>query len=147
MLRKTWWAALAACAFVGCDNSTTNPATPPTNPTSTSTQPAPGGPGPGGETAKGGEATKGDDGGVVAAPKVVLNDEEINNLKSLPEEDRKLALEQKICPVSGDHLGAEGMTPYKVTVKGQTVMLCCDGCEEAIKSDPDKYLAKLGKGK
>jgi len=130
MLRKTWWAALAAGALFGCTESTPTPATPPTN--TTSIQPAPG---PGG------------DAGTVAVPAVVLNDEEIANLKALPEEDAKLALEQKVCPVSDEHLGAEGMTPYKVTVKGQTVMLCCDGCKEAIEGDPDKYLAKLGKGK
>ena len=35
--------------------------------------------------------------------------------------------------------------PFKTTVKGQTVFLCCDGCEEAIKKDPDKYLAKLNR--
>ncbi len=34
-------------------------------------------------------------------------------------------------------------TPVKITVKGQTVFLCCPGCEATIKKNPDKYLAKL----
>ena len=48
------------------------------------------------------------------------------------------------CPVSGQRLGLMGK-PVKITVKGQEVFLCCDGCEEAIKNDPDTYLAKLHK--
>ncbi len=38
---------------------------------------------------------------------------------------------------------ATTIKPVKITVKGQTVFLCCAGCEESIKKDPDKYLAKL----
>ena len=33
--------------------------------------------------------------------------------------------------------------PVKVSLKGQTVFLCCAGCEEELKKEPDKYLAKL----
>ena len=33
--------------------------------------------------------------------------------------------------------------PYKVTLKGRTVFLCCVGCEEKLKKNADKYLAKL----
>jgi Cu(I)/Ag(I) efflux system membrane fusion protein len=64
-------------------------------------------------------------------------------LAELSAEDRALAEKQRICPVSGDLLGSMGK-PYKVTVKGRTVFLCCDGCEPDIKKDPDKFLAKLG---
>ncbi len=63
-------------------------------------------------------------------------------LAKLSAEDRALAEKQRICPVSGGLLGSMG-TPYKVTVKGRTVFLCCDGCEPDIKKDPDKFLAKL----
>ncbi len=52
------------------------------------------------------------------------------------------AEKQRVCPVSGDVLGSVGK-PYKVTVKGKTVFLCCPDCKEAITKDPDKYLAKL----
>ena len=65
-------------------------------------------------------------------------------LAELSPEDRAAAEKQKICPVSGEPLGSMGK-PVKVTVKGQTVFLCCAGCEDAIKKDPDKYLAKLKK--
>jgi hypothetical protein len=63
---------------------------------------------------------------------------------ALSAEDRALIEKQKVCPVSGGALGSMG-DPVKVVVKGQTVFLCCSGCEEAIKKDPDKYLAKLKK--
>jgi hypothetical protein len=63
---------------------------------------------------------------------------------ALSAEDRALIEKQKVCPVSGGALGSMG-DPVKVVVKGQTVFLCCAGCEEAIKKDPDKYLAKLKK--
>ena len=61
---------------------------------------------------------------------------------TLTAEDRELIAKQKVCPVSGDALGAMG-DPVKVVIKGQTVFLCCSGCVEAIQKDPDKYLAKL----
>jgi len=63
-------------------------------------------------------------------------------LAELDEADRAAAAKQRVCPVTGELLGSMGK-PYKVVVKGQTVFLCCPGCEEAIKNDPDKYLAKL----
>ncbi len=65
-------------------------------------------------------------------------------LEKLAAEDRAAAEKQKVCPVSGQPLGSMG-TPVKVTVKGQTLFLCCPGCKPAIEKDPDKYLAKLGK--
>jgi Cu(I)/Ag(I) efflux system membrane fusion protein len=60
----------------------------------------------------------------------------------LPEAERHVALAQKICPVGDGPLGSMGM-PYKVTVSGRDVYLCCEGCKESIEKDPDKYLAKL----
>ena len=63
-------------------------------------------------------------------------------LAQLSESDRAAAEKQRVCPVSGQLLGSMDK-PYKVTVKGVTVFLCCKGCESAITKDPDKYLAKL----
>ena len=40
--------------------------------------------------------------------------------------------------------GLDGQA-LKVTVKGQTFFLCCDGCQDELEKDPDKYLAKLKK--
>jgi YHS domain-containing protein len=63
-------------------------------------------------------------------------------LAELSPADRALADKQKVCPVSGEPLGSMG-TPYKVTVQGREVLLCCQGCEAQIKENPEKYLAKL----
>lgn len=60
----------------------------------------------------------------------------------LSAEDLALAQKQGTCPVTGQPLGSMGQ-PVRVTVKGQTVFLCCRGCEQAIRKNPDKYLAKL----
>ena len=63
-------------------------------------------------------------------------------LAELSDADRAAAEKQRVCPVSGLVLGTMGK-PYKVTVKGKTVFLCCPACEEKIMKDPDKYLEKL----
>ena len=70
-------------------------------------------------------------------------------LANLSAEDRAAIEKQKICPVSGGSLWSMAVPP-KVTVtdsKGQehVVFLCCSGCEEDLKSDPDTYLAKINK--
>jgi YHS domain-containing protein len=62
---------------------------------------------------------------------------------SLSPEDRVLAEKQKICPVGGGPLGSMG-TPIKVDVSGQEVFVCCEHCEEPLKSDPNKFLAAIG---
>ncbi len=78
--------------------------------------------------------------------KVTLSDEEIKNIKMLPDPaDQKLALAQMVCLVGDpNHLGEMGV-PVKEVVKGKTVFLCCKSCVEDLKKDPDKYLAKLPK--
>jgi len=63
-------------------------------------------------------------------------------LAKLPAEDRVLAKKQKVCPVTNAPLGSMGV-PCKVTLKGQTVFLCCEGCEGKLQKNADKYLAKL----
>jgi hypothetical protein len=85
-----------------------------------------------------------------AAPAVPQADEQKTaaelpeGLKDLSPEDLAAVQKQKVCPVSGEKLGSMGK-PVKVTVKGQTIFLCCSGCEDDLKKDPDKYLAKLKK--
>jgi hypothetical protein len=66
----------------------------------------------------------------------------IAELAKLPPADRALAEKQRVCPVTDALLGSMG-APSKVTVKGRTVFLCCDGCEEKLNKNADKYLAKL----
>jgi Cu(I)/Ag(I) efflux system membrane fusion protein len=44
------------------------------------------------------------------------------------------------CPVTGKPLGSMG-PPVTVNVAGRSVMLCCKGCEDAVRQSPEKYLA------
>jgi hypothetical protein len=63
-------------------------------------------------------------------------------MASLSPEDRAIAKQQKICPVTGDTLGALGR-PVKVDLNGKSVFICCGYCKGALKKEPDKYLAIL----
>jgi|DewCreStandDraft_4_1066084.scaffolds.fasta_scaffold311598_1 hypothetical protein len=49
---------------------------------------------------------------------------------------------QKTCPVTGEELGSMGQ-PIPVTLKGQTVYVCCRGCVAKAQADPDKALAAV----
>ncbi|GIW92194.1 MAG: hypothetical protein KatS3mg110_0235 [Pirellulaceae bacterium] len=62
-------------------------------------------------------------------------------LAQLSEEDRRLAEAQGTCPVSGEQLGSMGV-PIKLTVAGQDVFICCEGCKEDLLKNPDQYLKK-----
>lgn len=63
----------------------------------------------------------------------------------LAPEDRTLVDQQEWCAVAVDQrLGAMGK-PYKVSVRGQTVFLCCSHCEKKALADPDKTLATVQK--
>jgi hypothetical protein len=65
------------------------------------------------------------------------------NLAKLSDDDRKLAEAQKWCAVeTDDRLGSMGV-PVKVMVKDQPVFLCCKGCVDKAKADPDKTLATV----
>jgi hypothetical protein len=66
------------------------------------------------------------------------------NLAKLPPGDRALAEAQRFCPVSGERLGDPSMgVPVKVTINGQLVFLCCNGCEREARKDPQKTLEKV----
>ncbi len=99
----------------------------------------------------GGETTPTkDSGNKPSAAKATDNDsagektaaDDLPGLKELSAADRALAEKQKYCPKTGELLGSMGK-PYKIKLNGRDVFLCCDGCEEAVKKDPDKYLKKL----
>jgi hypothetical protein len=64
-------------------------------------------------------------------------------LAKLGPEDRMSAEAQKWCAVHNKNLLGSMGVPYKVTIKGQPVFLCCDGCEKTALADPDKTLAKV----
>ncbi len=76
----------------------------------------------------------------------VLDADDLENIEQLPEADRKLAIAQRICPVTGTALGSMGV-PIKTTLRGQTVFLCCKGCIAKAKQHPDEILKKLAEGR
>ncbi len=143
MLRTT--AGLAAAflvvVFVGCD--ATPPNTPPAKPADPSAIPAPAPP-------KGdAPAPKADAAPVKPIDKstVTLNERQITKIKGLKsEDDQKLALEQKVCPITAKALGSMG-TPMKLDLNGKPVFICCEGCEDGAKANPGAALAKLGMAK
>lgn len=76
-------------------------------------------------------------------------DEVAAAIAELPEAERSVALAQKYCPVAamgeGAHdalLGSMGK-PFKVTLDGKDVYLCCSGCKETAEKDPAATLAKV----
>jgi Cu(I)/Ag(I) efflux system membrane fusion protein len=63
-------------------------------------------------------------------------------LAKLSPADRQLAIAQRFCVVSDtSRLGSMG-TPAKVMVKGEPLFLCCDGCEQAVKDNPDGMIRR-----
>ena len=66
-------------------------------------------------------------------------------LASLSEDDRRLATRQKTCPVTGKTLGSMGPPP-KINLEGATVFLCCEGCEDRLRRDPEKYRKAMTDG-
>jgi len=63
---------------------------------------------------------------------------------SLSAEELQLIERQKICPVTEEPLGSMG-APARVVVDGRVVFVCCEGCTQALKKEPKKYLQKLPK--
>ena len=62
-------------------------------------------------------------------------------LAKLPSADAASARAQKTCPVSAELLGTMG-APIKLDVNGETVWICCAGCEDALRNNPAEYLAR-----
>ena len=66
-------------------------------------------------------------------------------INQLPEVDRELAIQQRICPVTDYQLGSMGVPP-KLMIDETPVFLCCEGCRESLLEEPVVYLAKLRSG-
>jgi Cu(I)/Ag(I) efflux system membrane fusion protein len=64
------------------------------------------------------------------------------NLAKLSAEDRRLAEEQKFCPVEPDNLLGSMGPPVILDIKGQKVFLCCPSCKDDALADPEQTLAK-----
>jgi hypothetical protein len=156
-IRKFGWSLLLLSAFIGCakeepetaSTSTPSETAPASGTTATDTKP---------EAEKGSTAT----GDMPKAPPTIeaplatpatkddkasavsLTADEIAEIKKLPTSDAEQALQQLVCPVSGEHLGAMGV-PLKVTAADQTFYLCCKGCSKEVKDNPAAVVAKLKK--
>jgi len=71
-----------------------------------------------------------------------LTDKQQANIDKLPPADRRLAIKQRTCPITGEPLGSMGV-PIKIELQGRTVLLCCAGCRDEANQNPDKVLQKL----
>lgn len=73
-------------------------------------------------------------------------DAKINQaLARLSAGDRRIAEEQRFCPVIPDsRLGSMGV-PIKLVLDGQPVFICCDGCTKGAQKNPQETRAKLKK--
>lgn len=67
------------------------------------------------------------------------------NLEKLTPEQQKVALLQKSCPVQPDKpLGSMGV-PALVSIKGESVFLCCEACTKKATSNPEQTLERVRK--
>lgn len=53
---------------------------------------------------------------------------------------KKAEVGNKICPVSGEKLGQDGMEPVSYEYEGKIYNFCCASCIEEFKKDPQKYI-------
>ncbi len=63
----------------------------------------------------------------------------MDGIAELPPAEQVAALRQKTCPVTQEPLGSMGK-PIRVSVAGQTIFVCCEGCVSAVQRNPQKYL-------
>ena len=61
-------------------------------------------------------------------------DKPVTDVKAVKE-----AKVQTICPVEGGKINKK----IFVDVKGKRIYMCCSGCIESVKADPDKYMKIL----
>ncbi|MBN2713896.1 MAG: hypothetical protein JXR97_15870 [Planctomycetes bacterium] len=77
-------------------------------------------------------------GGCVAA---VKKDPEgaLKKLAKLGEKAEDIPIEQKTCPVMGGPINKDLFVEYK----GKKIYVCCEGCINVVKKDPEKYAKKV----
>jgi hypothetical protein len=73
-----------------------------------------------------------------------LSAKELAGIKELPQAEQDAAIAQAVCPVSTHKLGSMGK-PLKVTAEGRTFYICCDSCEDDVKTKGKEVVAKLDK--
>lgn len=64
-------------------------------------------------------------------------------LLSRAEEAKTKPYPLKVCLITGEKIGSEGMTTVAITNQNQEIKFCCAGCVKAFKKDPEKYMKKL----
>jgi Cu(I)/Ag(I) efflux system membrane fusion protein len=92
-----------------------------------------------------GGSSGGGKGGPVAIRPTTPDDEAERvaaTMAKLSREDRKLAQAQRTCPVRNEPLGTMGV-PYKMTLNGETLFVCCKACEPDARKDPGETLRKV----
>jgi hypothetical protein len=73
-----------------------------------------------------------------------LTPAELKNIAKLAPEDQKLAIAQRLCPVTGEPLGSMGV-PLKVELAGTKVFLCCKACVKRAEANVTKVLEAIKK--
>jgi hypothetical protein len=68
-------------------------------------------------------------------------------LAELSDEDRRLALAQKYCPIKQQNLLGSMGKPFKMMINGQIVFLCCADCKTDADKDLKATLAKVAEFK
>jgi YHS domain-containing protein len=152
LIRKSTWTLLFLGGIIGCSGE--EEAAPPAPPASKPNYPPSDKAAPPVSPPATSESKKGDEAPKIEGPKaentkpdggaVVLTAEELAAVKELPEAEQAAASQQAVCPVSTHHLGSMGK-PIKVSAEGRTFYLCCDSCEDKVKSDPKTVIANLDK--
>ncbi len=65
------------------------------------------------------------------------------SLARLGPEDRRLAEQQRYCPIMSEvRLGQMG-TPLEVEVKGKKVFVCCQNCAQVARDDPEQVAQQI----
>jgi membrane fusion protein, copper/silver efflux system len=64
-------------------------------------------------------------------------------LSKLGAQDRRLAEAQRLCPITDNRLDSMGV-PVKLTLNGEPIFLCCEGCVDEAKANAVPVLAKVG---
>ena len=63
-----------------------------------------------------------------------LTDDDLAGIKELPQAEQDAAIAQVLCPVSNRTTSGSMGKPLKVTAEGRTFYLCCNSCEEKVKT-------------
>jgi YHS domain-containing protein len=158
-IRKSAWSIVLLGMTAGCGETEPEPAAPVSAPANvTHSAPADKTISPAkpldAPDSKPGEMKKVDEAPAVEGPKAEnsksstgtakLTADDVAAIKELPAAEQAVATQQAGCPVSTHNLGSMGK-PVKVTAEGRTFYICCDDCNEKVKTDPKSVIAKLDK--